>query len=70
MQENTNSKIETIIASIALFSFISVIIAILIYNYFVNKAIIRPLDELDIAIKDIASGNEQADRINKNQTMR
>ncbi|MGJ0363847.1 cache domain-containing protein [Aliarcobacter cryaerophilus] len=65
MQENTNSKIETIIASIALFSFISVIIAILIYNYFVNKAIIRPLDELDIAIKDIASGNEQADRINK-----
>ena len=65
MQENTNSKIETIIASIALFSFISVIIAILIYTYFVNKAIIRPLDELDIAIKDIASGNEQADRINK-----
>ncbi|MCT7502133.1 cache domain-containing protein [Aliarcobacter cryaerophilus] len=65
MQENTNSKIETIIVSIALFSFISVIIAILIYNYFVNKAIIRPLDELDIAIKDIASGNEQADRINK-----
>ncbi|MGJ0331579.1 cache domain-containing protein [Aliarcobacter cryaerophilus] len=65
MQENTNSKIATIIASIALFSFISVIIAILIYNYFVNKAIIRPLDELDIAIKDIASGNEQADRINK-----
>ncbi|QNM90432.1 cache domain-containing protein [Aliarcobacter cryaerophilus] len=65
MQENTHSKIETIIASIALFSFISVIIAILIYNYFVNKAIIRPLDELDIAIKDIASGNEQADRINK-----
>ncbi len=65
MQENTNAKIETIIASIALFSFISVIIAILIYNYFVNKAIIRPLDELDIAIKDIASGNEQADRINK-----
>ena len=65
MQENTNTKIETIIASIALFSFISVIIAILIYNYFVNKAIIRPLDELDIAIKDIASGNEQADRINK-----
>ncbi|MCT7480530.1 methyl-accepting chemotaxis protein [Aliarcobacter cryaerophilus] len=65
MQENTNLKIETIIASIALFSFISVIIAILIYNYFVNKAIIRPLDELDIAIKDIASGNEQADRINK-----
>ncbi|MGJ0372221.1 cache domain-containing protein [Aliarcobacter cryaerophilus] len=65
MEENTNSKIETIIASIALFSFISVIIAILIYNYFVNKAIIRPLDELDIAIKDIASGNEQADRINK-----
>ena len=65
MQENTNTKIATIIASIALFSFISVIIAILIYNYFVNKAIIRPLDELDIAIKDIASGNEQADRINK-----
>src|SRR5574344_1408746 len=65
MQENTNSKIETIIASIALFSFILVIIAILIYNYLVNKAIIRPLDELDIAIKDIASGNEQADRINK-----
>ncbi|MGJ0343905.1 cache domain-containing protein [Aliarcobacter cryaerophilus] len=65
MQENTNSKIETIIVSIALFSFISVIIAILIYNYFVNKAIIRPLDELDMAIKDIASGNEQADRINK-----
>ncbi|AYJ79460.1 chemotaxis protein [Aliarcobacter cryaerophilus ATCC 43158] len=65
MQENTNDKIESIIASIALFSFISVIIAILIYNYFVNKAIIRPLDELDIAIKDIASGNEQADRINK-----
>ncbi len=65
MQENTNSKIETIIASIALFSFISVIIAILIYNYFVNKAIIRPLEELDMAIKDIASGNEQADRINK-----
>ena len=65
MQENTNAKIATIIASIALFSFISVIIAILIYNYFVNRAIIRPLDELDIAIKDIASGNEQADRINK-----
>ncbi|PRM89881.1 chemotaxis protein [Aliarcobacter cryaerophilus] len=65
MKENTNEKIATIIASIALFSFISVIIAILIYNYFVNKAIIRPLDELDIAIKDIASGNEQADRINK-----
>ncbi|WP_222860834.1 methyl-accepting chemotaxis protein [Aliarcobacter cryaerophilus] len=65
MQENTNAKIATIVGSIALFSFISVIIAILIYNYFVNKAIIRPLDELDIAIKDIASGNEQADRINK-----
>src|SRR5574344_3063334 len=36
MQENTNSKIETIIASIALFTLVAIIIAGLIYNYFIK----------------------------------
>ena len=65
MEKNTNDQIKNIVVSIFIFSLISAIIAILIYNFFVNRGIIRPLDELDRAINEIASGNEQTDRINK-----
>src|SRR5574344_2186665 len=65
MQASANNKINSIIYSIIGFSLLIMLIANLIYSYLVNHAIIRPLDELDIAINDISSGNEQADRINK-----
>ncbi|RBQ25997.1 chemotaxis protein [Arcobacter sp. CECT 9188] len=65
MEQNTNDKINSIIFSILGFAIIIMIIAVLIYNYFVNQAIIKPLDELDIAINDINSGNGETDKINK-----
>ncbi|OCL92201.1 Methyl-accepting chemotaxis protein 4 [Aliarcobacter thereius] len=63
MQENTNSKINSVIFSITIFAFIAMIIAIAIFNYFINLAIIRPLGELDDAIKDVISGDGNTDRI-------
>ncbi len=65
MQASANSKINSIIYSIIGFSLLIMLIANLIYSYLVNHAIIRPLDELDMAINDISSGNEQTDRIKK-----
>ncbi|AXK49507.1 chemotaxis protein [Aliarcobacter trophiarum LMG 25534] len=65
MEKNTNNQIKNIIVSIFIFSLISAIIAIAIYNFFVNRGIIKPLDELDRAINDIASGNEQTSTIAK-----
>ncbi|RBQ29723.1 cache domain-containing protein [Aliarcobacter vitoriensis] len=65
MEENTNDKINSIIFSILGFAIIIILVAVLIYNYFVNQAIIRPLDELDMAINDINSGKGETDRINK-----
>ena len=65
MQKNTNEEINNIIFNILIFSLISIIIVYLVYSYFVNQVIIRPLENLNKAIGDIAEGTNQADRIEK-----
>ena len=65
MQKNTNEEIKDIILNILIFSLISIIIVYLTYSYFINQAIIRPLENLNKAIDDIAEGTNQADRIEK-----
>jgi methyl-accepting chemotaxis protein len=65
MQKNTNSEIQGIIINILIFSLISIIIVYLVYSYFINQAIIRPLENLNKAIIDISEGTNQADSIAK-----
>jgi len=65
MEEKTKKEINTIIISIVIFSLISIVIVYLIYNYFINKMIIRPLEDLNYAILDISSTNSGSDEIKK-----
>ncbi|CAM3571862.1 cache domain-containing protein [Arcobacter aquimarinus] len=65
MQENTDKEINSIIINILLFSLVLIIIVYLVYNYFVNQTIIRPLENLNDAIIDISQGNTKADHIEK-----
>ena len=65
MKEHTDSEISSIIVYILIFSLISIVIAYIIYNYFVRQTIIRPLENLNHAIDDIKTGTTRADRIEK-----
>ena len=65
MQENTNKEINSIIINILLFSLVSIIIVYLVYSYFVNQTIIKPLENLNDAIINISQGNTKADHIEK-----
>ena len=64
MEENTRSEINGIIVNIAIFTLVAIIIAGLIYNYFVKQTLIRPLEELDSAIINVRDGSE-TDHIDK-----
>ncbi|CAM3959129.1 cache domain-containing protein [Arcobacter cloacae] len=65
MQENTNKEINSIIINILLFSLVAIIIVYLVYSYFVNQTIIKPLENLNEAIVNISQGNTKADHIEK-----
>ena len=65
MKQNTNEEINHIIIDILIFSLISIIIVYLVYSYFSNQAIIKPLENLNNAIIDISESTTQADRIEK-----
>jgi len=66
MQQNTNEEISQIIINILIFSLISIVIVYLVYSYFINQAIIRPLENLNNAINDIREDTNHADKIEKN----
>jgi methyl-accepting chemotaxis protein len=55
MEQHTSSEIDKIILNILIFSLVSIIIVYLIYNYFVNQSIIKPLENLNKAINDIST---------------
>ena len=65
MEKNTNDEIGNIIVYILIFSLISIVFVYLVYSYFINQAIIKPLENLNNAIIDISEGTTQADRIEK-----
>ncbi len=65
MEKNTNDEIGNIIVYILIFSLMSIVIVYLVYSYFINQAIIKPLENLNKAIIDISEGTTQADRIEK-----
>ncbi len=65
MQKNTNDEISNIITAILIFSLISIIIVYLVYSYFINQAIIKPLENLNKAIIDISNETNKADKIEK-----
>jgi methyl-accepting chemotaxis protein len=65
MEEKTKEEINNVIIGIIIFSLISIIIVYLIYNFLINKMIIRPLDDLNNAILDIGSKDSSSDEIKK-----
>ena len=65
MQERTNDKIASIVVYLLVFTFIAIIIAYIINNYFIKQTIIKPLENLNDAIIDISQGTNQTDEIQK-----
>ncbi len=65
MKEHTDSEISAIVVYISIFCLIAIVIAYLLYNYFVKQTIIRPLENLNQAIDDITAGTTRTDRIEK-----
>ncbi|MDD3008716.1 MAG: cache domain-containing protein [Arcobacter sp.] len=65
MEKNTNEQINNIIIAMTIFSIISIVIVYLIYNYFINQTIIKPLENLNEAVLNISNGNTNADHIEK-----
>ena len=69
MQERTNDKISSIVVYLLVFTFIAIIIAYIINNYFIKQTIIKPLENLNDAIIDISQGTNQTDEIKKKNQM-
>ena len=65
MRKHTSEEIDTIIMNIILFSLIAVILVSIIYSFFINKAIIKPLVNLDKAISDVGDPESTVDEIEK-----
>ncbi|QKF72557.1 Cache sensor-containing MCP-domain signal transduction protein [Aliarcobacter faecis] len=65
MEQNTKNEINSIIFSISLFTLISIIVALIIYNIFIRKTLIRPLEDLDEAIIKIKNKDGTTDHIEK-----
>ncbi|AXX93170.1 chemotaxis protein [Malaciobacter molluscorum LMG 25693] len=55
MEGETHTEINEIITNILIYSIIVVVLIYLIYTYLIKKAIIKPLNNLDIAIKELSS---------------
>ncbi|RXJ99624.1 chemotaxis protein [Arcobacter sp. CECT 8986] len=58
MEEVTHSEISEIVKNILLYSLIAVVLIYLIYTYLIKKAIIKPLDNLDNAIKELSTDSK------------
>ncbi|WP_323594922.1 methyl-accepting chemotaxis protein [Aliarcobacter butzleri] len=65
MKDIVNKEIENIVFNLLVFSLILAVIFFLIYNYFVNQAIIKPLTNINEAIVDMTDGKGNADHIDK-----
>lgn len=65
MKDIVNKEIENIVFNLLVFSLILAVIFFLIYNYFVNQAIIKPLTNINEAIIDMTDGKGNADHIDK-----
>ncbi|RXJ95625.1 chemotaxis protein [Malaciobacter molluscorum] len=55
MEGETHTEISEIVKNILLYSLIAVVLIYLIYTYLIKKVIIKPLNNLDIAIKELSS---------------
>ncbi len=58
MKEKTDSQIQSIILSIVIFSLIVIVAVYLVFSFFINKSIIKPLKELDGAINNVANNSQ------------
>ncbi|MFW2568781.1 cache domain-containing protein [Aliarcobacter butzleri] len=65
MKDIVNKEIENIIFNLLVFSLFLAVIFIIMYNYFVNQAIIKPLTNINEAIVDMTDGKGNADHIDK-----
>jgi len=66
MEKLTEEKISEVITSTLIFTAIAIAIAIIIYNFMINGTIIRPLENLNNAIKDMISNSDSNNKISKN----
>ncbi len=65
MEENTKKEINSIIFSISIFTLISIIVAAIIYNIFIKRTLIKPLEDLNEAIIKIKDADDSTDHIDK-----
>ena len=65
MRKHTNDEINDIIMNIIIFSLIAIFLVYIIYSFLINKAIIKPLSNLNKAIEEISSNNSTTDEIHK-----
>ncbi|WP_122894066.1 methyl-accepting chemotaxis protein [Arcobacter peruensis] len=65
MKKNTNDEINAIIMSIIIFSLIAILLVYIIYSFFINKSIIKPLLNLNMAIKEMSNPDSNTDEIEK-----
>ncbi|MFK2822648.1 cache domain-containing protein [Arcobacter sp. YIC-80] len=63
MKEKTANEINDIIKGIMIFSLVAIIIMYLIYSYFVRKAIVNPINNLENAIKKMSDHNNTNEEI-------
>jgi methyl-accepting chemotaxis protein len=65
MESKTKEDINAIIMYISIFALIAIIISYLIYSFLINKAIIKPIDNLKRAVDDITNSKNTAKEIQK-----
>jgi len=65
MQAHTNEQINNIMMKISIFTLASIIIIYLVYTFLIKRVIINPLEYLDEAINEVASGSSENKEIKK-----
>jgi len=66
MEKLTEDKIDAVVKSTLIFTAIAIAIAIAIYTFMINGTIIRPLENLNSAIKDMIANSDSNTKITKN----
>ena len=66
MKEKTSSEINEIIKNIVIFSLVAIIVMYLIYSYFVRRAIVNPINNLNEAILKMSDVNSENEEIKLN----
>ena len=65
MKASTKEEINTVITEIVVLTAIAIVVAFIIYFFIVQRAIVRPLRDLDNAIKDMTNNSNSSTTINK-----